>query len=211
MSQATLPLLFKATALAFEAHKEQFRKGTGIPYVNHLCEVTSRVAHYLSRLSDQEIADKLSVTRDEILAAAMLHDYMEDCGGKFSYVKEEFSENVAILVQECTREDDHETKLLKLAFLVSFKSKSSASILIKIADRYCNVQDYYRTEWKLKYASKYAVQAYTLYSEFLKRDLCLVSDLASEDIETLSNISNVEYRINIYDENQEDLVKSIVT
>lgn len=202
-----LPLLEKATELAFTAHKGQYRKGTGIPYVNHLCEVTSRVAHYLSALNDD--STMFGATKDEILAASMLHDYIEDCGGKYSYIKEEFSEVVAILVQECTREDDHETKALKLEFLLSFKSKSSASILIKIADRYCNVMDYYRTEGKQDYASKYAIQAYTLYSEFLKRDLLF--ELAEQDIEKLSNIANIVYEINIYDENQESLVKSIVT
>ena len=202
-------LLIKATELAFEAHKGQFRKGTGIPYINHLCEVTRRVAHYIKDIPEDVFFEKFSVTQDEVLAASMLHDYIEDCDGEYDFLKSEFSEGVAILVQECSREANHETKELKFEFLLSFKSKSSASILIKIADRYCNVMDYDRTKGKKKYASKYALQAYTLYSEFFDRELDF--KFAFLDINSLRLIAHRQYSINIFLSNKEDEVRTIVT
>jgi (p)ppGpp synthase/HD superfamily hydrolase len=203
-----LPMLSKATELAFNAHKNQFRKGTQIPYVNHLCEVTSRTAHYLFDLTEIRSEDLGGITKDEILSAAMLHDYIEDVDGEYSYVKSEFSENVAIIVQECSRDADQDTKLGKYQFLESFQRKSTASILIKIADRYCNVMDYYRTPEKREYASKYAMQAHPLYKEYHKRKLSFMNVMA--DLNQLSYIIRLNYIEYMFDENEDDYVKGVV-
>ena len=203
-----LPMLSKATELAFNAHKAQFRKGTQIPYVNHLCDVTSRTAHYLFDLTGIRAESLGGITKDEILSAAMLHDYIEDVGGEYSYIKSEFNENVAIIVQECTREADKDTKLGKYQFLESFHRKSTASLLIKIADRYCNVMDYYRTPGKTRYASKYAMQAHPLYSEYHKRKLFFMNVM--KDLNELNKIIRSNYVGYMFDENEDNYVKGVV-
>ena len=66
-------LSFKAMQFAREVHKDQKRKYTNTPYFDHLAEVvgiTSTVAAYAYE----------SVTVDEILATAWLHDCVEDQG-----------------------------------------------------------------------------------------------------------------------------------
>jgi (p)ppGpp synthase/HD superfamily hydrolase len=150
----------KALKYATDAHFLQKRKVTGIPYVVHCVEVMKRVSDY-------------GIVDEDILAACLLHDVMEDCESHYGEsILPEFGWNVSALVKECTRpERDDATKLEKYKFLQSFAKKSTASIVIKIADRFCNVQDYLRTEGKEDYASTYALQAYPLYQAYIHRTM----------------------------------------
>jgi (p)ppGpp synthase/HD superfamily hydrolase len=204
-----LPLLEKATEWAFNHHATQYRKGTGIPYVNHLCEVTSRVAHYLLHMG----TESLTLTKDEVLAAAMLHDLIEDCDIVHENLVAGFGEGVADLVMECTREDGHEEKSQKWDFLESFKEKSLESLLIKIADRYQNVNDYYRTPEKMDYASTYALQAYPLYRAFLEKvhgEKIPGTEIVVVDLQQLQAIINKVYTTNIAQDSLEDKVRALV-
>jgi (p)ppGpp synthase/HD superfamily hydrolase len=204
-----LPLLYKATKMAFEQHEGQFRKGTGIPYVNHLCEVTSRVAHYLLHMG----TDSLSLTKDEVLAASMLHDVVEDCDVEYESLVNDFGKGVADLVMECTREDGHEERSQKWDFLMSFKGKSLESLLIKISDRYQNVNDYYRTPEKMDYASTYALQAYPLYRAFLEKvhgEKIPGTEIVVVDLQQLQAIINKVYTTNIAQDSLEDKVRALV-
>ena len=204
-----LPLLERATKWAFINHANQFRKGTGIPYLNHLCEVTSRVAHYILHMG----TESLSLTKDEILAASMLHDLIEDCDVTYETVVDGFGKGVADLVMECTRDDGHEEKSQKWDFLVSFKEKSLASHLIKIADRYHNVNDYYRTPEKMDYASTYALQAYPLYRAFLEKvhgEKIPGTEIVVVDLQQLQAIINKLYMVNIAQDSLDKKVRALV-
>lgn len=80
-------LLSKAICFAADKHKGQVRKGTNIPYIVHPMEAAAIVA---------------AMTRDrELIAAAILHDTIEDCNGvDFDILKAQFGERVAFLVKE---------------------------------------------------------------------------------------------------------------
>lgn len=69
---------------AKEAHKDQKRKYTFVPYITHPLEV-------------MEIVRSVPHTED-MLCAALLHDCIEDCEVSFLDVEEEFGTNVALLV-----------------------------------------------------------------------------------------------------------------
>jgi (p)ppGpp synthase/HD superfamily hydrolase len=155
-------------------------------------------------------------TKDEILAASMLHDYIEDQGGTYEGVKERFNENVAKLVVQCTRLPNQESKKGKYEFLESFYGKETAAILIKIADRYCNVKDYYRTPGKEKYASTYALQAYPLYHVFFQRQRNVSAQwpLVVSDIKELQLIINEVFNVDVIDRHlgwQHNFVETLVT
>ena len=77
-------LLERAVAFAAEAHMGAFRKATRIPYIVHPMEAAAIVA----TLTDDE----------EILAAAVLHDVVEDTGHSAEEIREKFGERVARLV-----------------------------------------------------------------------------------------------------------------
>jgi len=180
----------RALEFAAEAHRGQVRKSSSIPYVVHCVEVMKRVSDY-------------GIEDPNVLSAALLHDILEDCSKEYcDRIIDEFGMSVMSIVRECTRlEGDEATKKEKYDFLSSFKDKSIVSVVIKIADRFCNVMDYGRAG-KNEYASKYALQAYPLYRTFAQRHIyadyrALPRSSNSKvlaDIVDLNIIINEEYR-----------------
>jgi (p)ppGpp synthase/HD superfamily hydrolase len=84
------PRFLRAFEFAAEKHKGQARKASRTPYIAHLMGVTSLV---------------LEFGGDEDLAiAALLHDVVEDCGGKpvLKEVRRRFGARVAKVVDGCT-------------------------------------------------------------------------------------------------------------
>lgn len=80
-------MLSKSICFAADKHKGQVRKGTNIPYIVHPMEAAAIVA---TMTSDREL-----------IAAAVLHDTIEDCTGvDFDVLKTLFGEKVAFWVKE---------------------------------------------------------------------------------------------------------------
>lgn len=80
----------KAVWLAAELHNGQVRKGTKTPYITHPIAVMELVAQ--------------AGGSDEEQAAAVLHDVVEDCGGKVALAKvvELCGPHVAAIVLSCS-------------------------------------------------------------------------------------------------------------
>lgn len=77
-----------ALSYATEKHKDQKRKYTGEPYINHCKEVADTLSFY---------------EKDEdVICAAFLHDTVEDTDATIEEIKNLFGENVARLVEEVT-------------------------------------------------------------------------------------------------------------
>ena len=79
-----MSLVYDAARYAVEAHAGMRRKGAGMPYVLHPFEVASIVA--------------TMTTDEEVLAAALLHDTVEDAGADLDDLRARFGERVAELV-----------------------------------------------------------------------------------------------------------------
>lgn len=77
-------LAFDAMMFAREVHKDQVRKYTGNPYADHLAEVAGIVA----TVTDQP----------EAIAAAWLHDSVEDCNIPLAAIEQLFGFQVALIV-----------------------------------------------------------------------------------------------------------------
>ena len=79
-----------ALQFAWRLHDGQLRKGTAIPYVSHLMAVAS-------------IALEHGANEDEAIAA-LLHDAVEDAGGKrtLEAIRQRFGPAVAEIVDGCT-------------------------------------------------------------------------------------------------------------
>ena len=76
-----MALVSRALVFASKMHDGMFRKGTNVPYIVHPVEVAEIVA---------------SMTDDEhVIAAALLHDVMEDCGVTRQELEEQFGARVA--------------------------------------------------------------------------------------------------------------------
>jgi (p)ppGpp synthase/HD superfamily hydrolase len=80
----------QALVYASRLHRDQWRKGTQIPYVSHLLSVAALVIEHGGD-EDQAIA-------------ALLHDAVEDQGGApiLDEIREQFGDRVAKIVNECT-------------------------------------------------------------------------------------------------------------
>ena len=84
MSMAKDNLLEEAVAFAARAHAGQVRKGTKLPYIVHLMEAVAICA---------------SLTDDvEVIAAAVLHDVVEDTDATIGQIEELFGARVARIV-----------------------------------------------------------------------------------------------------------------
>lgn len=79
-------ILDKAIVFAVKAHANTERRGKGFPYIVHPMEAVEIAA---TMTSDQEL-----------LAAAVLHDTVEDTGVTLEEIRKEFGEKVAKLVEE---------------------------------------------------------------------------------------------------------------
>lgn len=87
-------LLTRAIEFAAQRHEGQLRKGTDIPYIMHPLETAAICS---SMTSDEEV-----------LAAAVLHDIVEDTDATIDDIKREFGSRVAAIVageSEDKRED----------------------------------------------------------------------------------------------------------
>ena len=97
MAQRANPILSarfdEALAWAVDLHREQPRKGTGVPYVSHLLSVAALVLEH-------------GGTEDQAIAA-LLHDAVEDQGGKRTAeaIRARFGDLVADIVDGCTDTD----------------------------------------------------------------------------------------------------------
>ena len=120
-----------ALVYASRLHAQQTRKGNGVPYMAHLLGVTALVL--------EDGADE-----DEAIAA-LLHDAIEDQGGKAvrEEIRNRFGERVAVLVEGCS---DSETmpkppwRERKEHFIESLRTAPVGTLRIVAADKLHNVR-----------------------------------------------------------------------
>lgn len=121
-SEPHTDLLSKARAFATVAHSGQMRKDGKSPYIVH----PERVVKALQ---------EAGVTDQEILAAAYLHDVLEDTK---ETIEGKFPERVVRLVKDLTKPPDTKDKN---TYIAAFADKPFEVVLIKLADRYDNLLD----------------------------------------------------------------------
>ncbi len=129
-------ILNKAIIFATNAHKGQFRKGTQIPFILHPLEAASIVA--------------TMTTDEEVLAAAVLHDVVEDTDITIEQMKQNFGERVAFLVA-CESENKRENqsaestwKIRKQETLDHLKTASLEVKAITLGDKLSNIRAIHR-------------------------------------------------------------------
>jgi (p)ppGpp synthase/HD superfamily hydrolase len=124
-------LVLKAIEFASKKHKGQVRKVSNSPYVTHPLAVSYLVSSF-----------KKSKHLDEILAACLLHDTLEDTETTFIELAKEFTPLVASLVHELTSDSIAIKELGKARYLANkMYGMSSYALVIKLADRLHNISD----------------------------------------------------------------------
>lgn len=145
-------LLDRAITFAVKAHQGVERRGKGFPYIIHPMEAVCIVA---TMTNDQEL-----------LAAAALHDVIEDTDTTADDLKKEFGERVAMLVQA---ESDDKTDgpkaetwhQRKLATLDRLKNADLDIKIVALGDKLSNMRTI---------AHDYAVLGDELWNRFTVKD-----------------------------------------
>ncbi|MEI7732721.1 MAG: HD domain-containing protein [Verrucomicrobiota bacterium] len=123
-------LLLHAADFAANKHRLQRRKGgESVPYINHPIAV--------ARL----LAEVAGIADEAILAAALLHDTIEDTGTTPEELEREFGARVCGLVQEVTDDKSLPRATRKAAQITHAPHLSPGAAVIKLADKITNVRD----------------------------------------------------------------------
>ncbi len=130
IEQDALALVLAATQFAALKHRDQRRKDAeASPYINH----PIALANVLRLEGD--------VTDAIVLAAALLHDTLEDTETTFDELVAHFGGDVAAVVMEVT-DDKSLPKTQRKQLQIDHASHSSPRAkLVKLADKICNLRD----------------------------------------------------------------------
>ena len=124
-------LIIRAADVAARAHASQRRKGErDIPYVNH-CTAVARLVAEVS-------------TDEATLAAALLHDTVEDSDATLEEIERDFGAEVAVIVAAVTDADEIGDLPLaerKAKQAEKMRTAPDGAKLVKIADQTSNLTD----------------------------------------------------------------------
>ena len=136
---SSFELLTGALDFCVHHHRGQYRDGTAaVPYACHPVEVM---------LTLRNIAQ---IENETILAAALLHDCIEDTKATIESVEKAFGKRVADLVSQVTRfeparpphmTDDEYWKVRTKQLLEEISRMEREALLIKLADRLSNIKE----------------------------------------------------------------------
>lgn len=151
-----MKLLARATTLATTAHSNQFRKQSGLPYIVHPLEGVL-------------LLQRDGLVHENTLCAMMLHDTAEpDAASKLSIgsIERNINAEVAALVKVLTCEDGRD----KIEYVKSFITAPVEALVVKLYDRYMNVEDFQRDrEINNSYYSKYANKGLPIIESAISR------------------------------------------
>jgi GTP pyrophosphokinase len=131
--ESSAKVFFDALEFAYNAHEGQWRK-SGNAYITHPCNVALI------------LAEEMEVLDQEILAAALLHDTVEDVEGiTLETIGEHFGKNVEAIVDGCTKISHFFGDKQTFYKMVHRKIFSGAAarlevMLVKLADRLHNLR-----------------------------------------------------------------------
>lgn len=123
-------IILKAAQFAAHKHKDQRRKDAhASPYINHPIELAN------------VLRQEGQVDDPQVIAAALLHDTIEDTQTSYSELRGQFGVEIAEMVAEVTDTKWLEKKSRKRLQISKAAQASYGARLVKLADKICNVRD----------------------------------------------------------------------
>ena len=120
-------MIHTSIIFATTAHNKQLRKGTQLPYIIHPLEV----AQILSYVHASQ----------EVIAAGILHDTLEDTKVTYQELTYHFGETIASLVLECTNTCDGPWRIRKQHTITKLETTKNQNVaLILCADKISNLR-----------------------------------------------------------------------
>ena len=142
-----IALILKAASFAAHKHRDQRRKDAqATPYINHPLALASL------------LADEAGITDAEVLAAALLHDTIEDTLTTAGELRAVFGERITSIVEEVTDDKSLPKAERKLRQVEKAAKASREAKLVKLADKTCNLRDLATTpppDWDLARRREY--------------------------------------------------------
>lgn len=162
-------MIDKATEFAVRAHEGQVRKGTKRPYIVHPIEVGDIV----STMTDDE----------EIIAAAILHDTIEDCPQVTEeLLRKEFGDRVATFVVHESEDKSKTWKERKSATIEYLKDAPLEMQYIGLADKLSNMRDIDRD---------YLLCGEELWNRFRMKDKQIIGWYYQGIMKSLANLKGI--------------------
>jgi guanosine-3',5'-bis(diphosphate) 3'-pyrophosphohydrolase len=122
--------LLKAAEFAAHKHRDQRRKNAAAsPYINHPIAVAN------------VLTSEGGITDPVILAAALLHDTLEDTETDYEELRGQFGEAIADVVVEVTDTKWLSSAVRKRLQISKASHSSTRARAVKIADKICNLRD----------------------------------------------------------------------
>jgi len=127
-------IVLAASAFAAHKHRDQRRKGAeASPYINHPIAVAN------------VLANEAQITDPVTLAAALLHDTIEDTDTTAEEIEAEFGREIAAIVAEVTDDKSLSKEDRKRLQIEHAQALSEKAKWVKLADKICNLRDMSRS------------------------------------------------------------------
>ncbi len=140
-------LVIKAMAFAADKHRNQRRKDVDAsPYINHPIDLAN------------VLANEAFIQDERVLAAAILHDTIEDTETAEQELIRLFGQDVTDIVLEVTDDKTFPKAERKRLQVEHAPSLSRRAKLVKLADKICNLRDVAGsppTDWPLERKREY--------------------------------------------------------
>jgi len=122
-------LFIRALSFAAEKHRHQRRKDAAAsPYINHPIAVA-------------EVLSEAGLDDEVLLAAALLHDTIEDTQTTYDELVTHFGKEIADLVLELTDDKSLPKDARKALQIAHAPNRSDRAKCLKMADKICNLRD----------------------------------------------------------------------
>lgn len=122
--------ILRAASFAADKHRTDRRKdAAATPYINHPLALATI------------LASEGGVTDPTVLAAALLHDTVEDTDTTIEEIEAGFGRSIAAIVAEVTDDKSLPKEERKRLQVVKAGSKSEGAKLVKLADKIANLRD----------------------------------------------------------------------
>jgi guanosine-3',5'-bis(diphosphate) 3'-pyrophosphohydrolase len=123
-------LILDALAFAAHKHRDQRRKNLeASPYINHPIGLAAI------------LCNEAGVESSEVIAAALLHDTIEDTDTTPAELRKRFGAKIAGIVAEVSDDKSLEKGERKLRQVAHAPTISREAKLVKLADKICNLRD----------------------------------------------------------------------
>lgn len=121
-----ISLIEKAVRVSVEAHSGQTRKGDDLPYIIHPFMVALKLAKYNFP--------------DEVVAAALTHDVLEDTDFGEEKLKEELGDTVLEIVKAVTNDDSLPWEEKKKKYVETVRNGPDGAKAVAVADKIHNLE-----------------------------------------------------------------------